>query len=82
MDNYEAGVGGESYLYRDQTKSDMVENEKNISLFANLHVNGVETRDGKIHNVTAVDIQTLKEMCIRDRPMRIPENLPCSIRKW
>lgn len=61
MDNYEAGVGGESYLYRDQTKSDMVENEKNISLFANLHVNGVETRDGKIHNVTAVDIQTLKE---------------------
>lgn len=61
MDNYEAGVGGEAYLYRDKTKSDMVENEENISLFINLHVNGVEMRNGKIHNVTAIDIQTLEE---------------------
>lgn len=61
MDNYEAGVGGASYLYRDQTKSNIVGNEENISLFVNMHAKDVEMRDGKISKIIAMDILTLEE---------------------
>lgn len=61
MDNYEAGVGGSAYLYRDKTKDDIVKNEKNITLFTNLHVNGVQMQGDKISGVTAVNILTLEE---------------------
>lgn len=61
MDNNEAGVGGASYLYRDQTKSNIVGNEENISLFVNMHAKDVEMRDGKISKIIAMDILTLEE---------------------
>ncbi len=61
MDNYEAGVGGPAYLYRDETKEKMVKNEQNIKLFTNLHVNGVQLQNGKISGVTAMNVLTLEE---------------------
>jgi alkyl hydroperoxide reductase subunit AhpF len=60
IDNYEAGVGGDIRLYRDGARQDIVLNEPNITLFTNLHVNGVDVKSEKIKAVYALHLETLE----------------------
>jgi len=64
IDNYEAGVGGAACLYRDGARQDIVLNEPNITLFTNLHVNGVDVKSEKIKAVYALHLETLEKYVI------------------
>ena len=61
IDNNNAGVGGPVYLYRDNDRRSVVLNEKNISLFENMHVSGVELNDGIITGIYAVNLNSLEK---------------------
>lgn len=61
IDNYDAGIGGsDTKLYGDDWRRQIVLNEKNISLFENMHVNRVEVDGLQIRSVSALNLSTLE----------------------
>lgn len=50
------------YVYEDQKKLDIINNEKNISLFLNYHLIGVTMDGNKIKTVVAKNIENSKEL--------------------
>lgn len=49
-----------SYRYRDEWKKRVVQNERNIHLFENMHVVGAVVKNGKICSIEALNLNTLK----------------------
>lgn len=60
IDNYEAGIGGENKLYRDDVRRCIVENEKNITLFENMHITDVVCGNNTIKSLFAMNLLTLE----------------------
>ena len=59
VDNGYAGIGGNSTsLYRDDERRKIILNERNISLFENMHVEGVEMKSDTISGLYAINLNT------------------------
>lgn len=61
IDNHNAGIGGPAYLYRDNDRKDVVLNEKNITLFENMHVSGADVSNGTITGIYATNLHSLEK---------------------
>ena len=61
LDNHDAGMGNLSAMpYRDKDRENIVLNEKNITLFSNMHVSGVEMHSSEIKGIYALNLNTLQ----------------------
>lgn len=64
IDNHEAGIGGPAVLYRDVQRKKILQIEKNITLFTNLHVNDVEMDRGMIKKIYGLNLETLEKFVL------------------
>ncbi|MEG1650016.1 MAG: FAD-dependent oxidoreductase, partial [Rikenellaceae bacterium] len=60
IDNFDAGTGGATALYKDDLRSDIVRREKNITLFENMNIYDTKVSRSMIKGVYAIDLLSLK----------------------
>jgi len=62
IDNEYAGIGGTSaHMYRDRDRLQIVENEKNICLFENMHISEIGMNSNIIRGLYAIDLNTFEK---------------------
>ena len=67
IDNGEAGISGDNRLYRDTVRKRIVVNEKNITLFENMHIIDVRQDKNLIQGLLGMDLLTLKKYYVKGK---------------